>query len=198
MPSLPDLGLGRPGPYTAAQRRVIEAALPSFATHGVQGTTLQMIANAMGVTKAAVYHQFPVKEDIALAAAEEELSRVEDMLDEVEAERNPDRARALLIHRMIDQALSTRRSMSPILRDPAVVHHFADNKRFRQVMNRMSRLLTGTTDLASRITTATLLAVSSGTVTHPIVADISDEDLRVQLLRVASRLLDLPGDRDVT
>src|SRR4051812_36213755 len=91
----------RLGQHTAAQQRVIEAALPLFAAHGVQGTTLQMIADAMGVTKAAVYHQFPAKEDIALAAAEEELSRVEDMLDEAEAEPDADRARALLIHRTI-------------------------------------------------------------------------------------------------
>jgi AcrR family transcriptional regulator len=194
MPLQPDPGLSRPGHYTPAQQRVIEAALPLFGTHGVQGTSLQMIADAMGVTKAAVYHQFPAKEDIALAAAEEELSRVEDMLDEVEAEPDPDRARALLIRRIVDQALATRHSMSPILQDRSVVHYFAENKRFRQVMNRMSRLMTGSTDLASRITTATLLAVNSGTVSHPMVADISDKDLRTQLLRVATRVLDLADD----
>jgi AcrR family transcriptional regulator len=186
----------RPGDQTAAQRRVIEAALPLFAAHGVQGTTLQMIADAMGVTKAAVYHQFPVKEDIALAAAEEELSRVEDMLDEAEAEPDPARARVLLIHQSIDQALATRR-ISAVLLDRSVVPHFRDSARLRQVMNRMSRLLTGGSDVQSRMTTATLLAVCSGTATHPMVADVSDEDLRSQLLRVASRLLDLPEDWDV-
>jgi AcrR family transcriptional regulator len=30
----------------------------------VSGTSLQMIAGAMGVTKAAVYHQFKTKEEI--------------------------------------------------------------------------------------------------------------------------------------
>jgi AcrR family transcriptional regulator len=197
MPPVPDPGLSRPGHYTAAQTRVIEAALPLFGTHGVKGTTLQMIADAMGVTKAAVYHQFPAKEDIALAAADEELSQVEDMLDEVEAEPDSDRARVLLIHRMIDQALASRHSMSPILQDRNVVQHFAEDKRFRQVMNRMSRLMTGSTDLESRITTAIVLAVNSGTVTHPMVADITDKDLRTQLLRVATRLLDLPDGQHI-
>jgi AcrR family transcriptional regulator len=42
---------------TAAQGRIIAAALELFARNGVGGTSLQMIADAIGVTKAAVYHQ---------------------------------------------------------------------------------------------------------------------------------------------
>jgi hypothetical protein len=35
---------------------------------GVGGTSLQMIADAIGVTKAAVYHQFNTNEEIVVAA----------------------------------------------------------------------------------------------------------------------------------
>ena len=34
--------------------RLLETALELFTTHGVEGTSLQMIADALGVTKAAV------------------------------------------------------------------------------------------------------------------------------------------------
>jgi len=34
-----------------------------------------MIADAIGVTKAAVYHHFNTKEEIVIAAAEDELAR---------------------------------------------------------------------------------------------------------------------------
>ena len=51
-------------PLSAAQGRVIDAALDLFAEHGVGGTSLQMIADEIGVTKAAVYHQFKTKEQI--------------------------------------------------------------------------------------------------------------------------------------
>ena len=50
-----------------AQRRTIDVALELFADHGVGGTSLQMIADALGVTKAAVYHQFRTKDEIVLA-----------------------------------------------------------------------------------------------------------------------------------
>ena len=36
--------------YTAAQTRIIDAALALFAEHGISGTSLQMIADAIGVT----------------------------------------------------------------------------------------------------------------------------------------------------
>jgi AcrR family transcriptional regulator len=55
------------GPPGRARQRVLDAALELFAEHGVSGTSLQMIADRLGLTKAAVYHQFPAKEDIAVA-----------------------------------------------------------------------------------------------------------------------------------
>jgi AcrR family transcriptional regulator len=52
---------------TAAQTRILSAALDLFADHGVSGTSLQMIADAVGVTKAAVYHKFKTKEEVVIA-----------------------------------------------------------------------------------------------------------------------------------
>ena len=84
-----DVGKSR---TTAAQARIINAALELFARHGVGGTSLQMIADAVGVTKAAVYHQFNTKDEIILAAAEDELARLEAVVAAAERtfeERGP-------------------------------------------------------------------------------------------------------------
>ena len=48
----------RSTPRSPAQARVVTAAAALFAERGVGGTSLQMIADANGVTKAAVYNQF--------------------------------------------------------------------------------------------------------------------------------------------
>jgi AcrR family transcriptional regulator len=63
-------------PRSPAKARVVAAAAALFAEHGVGGTSLQMIADAIGVTKAAVYYQFNSKEEIVIAAAEDELARM--------------------------------------------------------------------------------------------------------------------------
>ena len=53
-------------PRTAAQTRVMLAALDLFAVHGVCGTSLQMIADAMGMPKVAAYQQFKTEDEIAV------------------------------------------------------------------------------------------------------------------------------------
>ncbi len=75
-------------PRSAAQTRIITAALDLFAEHGVNGTSLQMIADAVGVTKAAIYHQFKTKDEIVIAAVEVELVKLEAALDAAEAEES--------------------------------------------------------------------------------------------------------------
>ena len=71
--------------FTAAQTRVVDAALALFAEHGVSGTSLQMIADAIGVTKAAVYHQYNTKDEIVLAVAQVVLARLDAAVTSAEA-----------------------------------------------------------------------------------------------------------------
>ena len=176
---------------TAAQNRVVTAALELFARNGVGGTSLQMIADEIGVTKAAVYHQYNTKDEIVLAAAEAELARLEAVLSEAEAAGSRRKARAALVAGIVDLAVEGRRTVGSILNDPVIVGFFADHRMFRDVMIRLRRLLVGDdTGPEARVQTAILLAAISGAVMHPFVADLDDEVLRAQLLRMAERLLE--------
>jgi AcrR family transcriptional regulator len=180
-------------PPTRAQARIIAAALDLFARHGVGGTSLQMIANAVGVTKAAVYHQYKTKDEIVVAAAEAELARLQGVLAVAEAEPTPSRARERLVVGMVDRAIDVRHTASSILGDPVVVRFFGEHEPFRQVMQRMARVLQGDdTRREARVQTAVFMAAISGAVIHPLVADLDDDTLRDELLRLANRLL-APG-----
>ena len=64
--------------YSVPRTRVLDAAWDLFADHGVSGTSLQMIADAVGITKAAVYHQFRTKDHIVIAVTERELGKLTD------------------------------------------------------------------------------------------------------------------------
>jgi AcrR family transcriptional regulator len=177
-------------PLSAAQARIIGAALDLFARNGVGGTSLQMIADSIGVTKAAVYHQYNTKDEIVLAAAEAELARLEAVVDAAEAEPSRRRARDALVTGMVDLAVAHRHTVGTILNDPIIVHFFADHDSFRHVMDRMSRVLMGgNVGHEARISTAMLTAAISGTVTHPLVTGLDDETLRSHLEQLARRLL---------
>jgi AcrR family transcriptional regulator len=164
-----------------------------FARQGVGGTSLQMIADEIGVTKAAVYHQYKSKDEIVLAAAESELRRLEAVIDVAESESSPKRARDSLLAGIVNLAVDRGRTTSTILSDPVIVGFFADHDEFRDVMHRLRHILIGDdTAPEARVRTAMLIAAISGAVMHPFVADLDDEMVRTELLRLARRFLSLP------
>src|SRR5262249_29176986 len=124
--------------YTAAQTRVIEAAVDLFAEHGISGTSLQMIADALGVTKAAVYHQYNTKEEIILAVAQVVLARLAAAVTAAESERSRPRAREVLITGMIDLAVERRRMAGILQRDPVMLRFLENHESFRHVMARVN------------------------------------------------------------
>jgi AcrR family transcriptional regulator len=194
----PSSGSGpAPTSYSAAQRRVVDAAVELFAEHGVGGTSLQMIADSIGVTKAAVYHQFRTKEEIVMAVAEAELARVEAALEAAEAEPTRAQAREVLVARIVDLAVERRRMESTLLGDPVIVRYFADHEPFRQVMDRLYRLLASDdAGRDDRVPAAMLTAAIGGAVMHPLVTDLDDDTLRAQLLHLARRFLEMPDPPD--
>jgi AcrR family transcriptional regulator len=178
--------------YTPAQTRVIEAALALFAEHGIAGTSLQMIADAIGVTKAAVYHQYNTKDEIVLAVAEVVLTRLQAAVTAAEAERSLARAREVLIAEMTDLAVEQRRMASVLQRDPVMLRFLEEHEPFRRVMQRVNRVLMGgASDDRGRVLAATLAAAIAGAVIHPLVLDVGDESLRSHLLRQVRKLLPL-------
>ena len=178
---------------SAAQTRIVNAAIDLFAEHGVGGTSLQMIADVIGVTKAAVYHQFKTKDEIVVATAEAELARVEAALDAAEAEPSRDRAREVLVTRMVDLAVERRRMESALVGDPVLNRFFAGHEPFKRVMARLYRLLMGDdAGPEAGLAAAMLTAAIGGAVMHPLVADLDDDALRTQLVQLARRFLDLP------
>lgn len=177
---------------TDAQRRVVAAALKLFAEQGVGGTSLRMIAGELGVTVAAVYHQYNTKNDIIVAALESELFRLKAVVDAAEAESTAELARDSLITGMVDLTLGGGRRLSAVLSDPITTKTFSHHAGFRDLVQRIRRLLFGNGSKA-RIRTTTFIAAINGAATHPLLATSDDEILRRELLYMAYQLLPAAG-----
>jgi len=187
----PGLPVAVPG--SPARQRIVSAAIQLFAERGVGGTSLQMIADAVGVTKAAVYHQFKAKEEIVIAVAEAELARLEAVLDGVQAEPDPALARELLLARIVDLAIERRHMESVLTSDPVLNRFFAAYEPFLQVMDRFYLMLLGEVSPETRLEGGMLTAAIGGAVMHPMARGFDDDELRSQLLRLARRFLGIPG-----
>jgi AcrR family transcriptional regulator len=178
--------------FTAPQTRIIEAALVLFAEHGVSGTSLQMIANAIGVSKAAVYQQYNTKDEIILAVAHVVLARLDAAATAAEAKRSRARAREVLIAEMIELAVESRRMASILQQDPVMLRFLDEHEPFRRVMERVNHLMMGgASDPQARVRAAMIIAGIGGAVIHPLVLDLDDETVRSQLLKQARKLLPL-------
>lgn len=178
--------------YSDAKTRIVEAALVLFGEHGIGGTSLQMIADEVGVTKAAVYHQYRTKDGIILAVAQVILARLEAAVTRAEAERSRSRARQVLIGGMIDLAVERRRWAGVLQRDPVMLRFLEENEPFRRVMERVNRLLMAAdSGPRARVQAAMIAAGIAGAVIHPLVLDLDDEALRSHLQQQVRKLLPL-------
>lgn len=118
---------------TDASAPIVEAATRLFAAHGFDGTTVQDVADAVGLTKPAILHHFPSKEHLRQAVLEGILThwnqtlprlllkataseaRFDAVFDELFAffASDPDRAR-VLVREGLDRPEETKR----LLRGP--------------------------------------------------------------------------------
>src|SRR3954451_6571992 len=175
----------RPG---TARERLLAAALDLFAEHGVSGTSLQMIADRLGVTKAAVYHQFATKDEIVLAVVEPALDRLAQICDTAEAERGQAARRDAALAGVVDVVVTYRRVTSTLSFDPVVLRLVRSHHGLR-ALQRIRRLLDGTApDAASRVRIAVLSGGLMMAGPDPPVAGLDDEDFRDHLLSAARRI----------
>src|SRR3954470_5333053 len=59
---------------------ILEAALEVFAEQGYEKASLRMIAERLGVTKAALYYHFSTKEEIVLSLLESVVEPIERLI----------------------------------------------------------------------------------------------------------------------
>jgi AcrR family transcriptional regulator len=174
------------------QQRILTAALDLIGAHGVSGTSLQMIADAIGVTKAAVYHQYKSKSEIVIAVTENELAILEDALIAAEAHQRRQQARRTLLIQLIDLAVTRRKWVGTLTSDPVIIRILGEHPPFLRFMSRLyGVLLDERDDTQARVAAAIMSAAIAGSVVNPMVSDLDDEVLRTNLIELIPRLLEL-------
>jgi AcrR family transcriptional regulator len=174
-----------------ARERVLAAAVELFAEHGVSGTSLQMIADRMGVTKAAVYHQFPTKEEIVLAVIGPALARLAEIADAAERQRTRPARLETVLTGLVDLVVEHRRLAAILQFDPMVERIVRAHPSVSST-ERLRALLTGGDGGAEAAIGAAM--VSGGLVFAPLdpaLAGVGDEELRGHLMTMGRHVLRL-------
>ncbi|MAR90338.1 MAG: helix-turn-helix domain-containing protein [Pseudomonadota bacterium] len=172
-----------------AKLRILDAARRLFSVHGVGGTSLQMIADEVGVSKAAVYHQYPAKEDIVYAVGEQVNMALAAITAAALQENGIRRQRQFLISRLIELAVASRQISGALQHDPHLLRLFREQKPFRKVMDELNAVLLGPAPSAEdKVTVATMVTGIAGAVMHPLCDDVDSETLKAQLYKLTTKL----------
>ncbi|PSL05311.1 TetR family transcriptional regulator [Haloactinopolyspora alba] len=183
---------GRAGTDTAACIR--EVALDLFSRQGYERSTLREIADALGISKAAVYYHYRTKveilDDLLRPSVEGEESIISDA--EADASALADAAhRRALVERYVDLLLANRRVTTYALNDLAGIANSTHLERMRHNDARLVSLLAnGDLSVQQRVRTAAAMGAMVAVLALP---DVPEDVLRRELLAVVREVLDLPA-----
>jgi AcrR family transcriptional regulator len=180
-------------PRGLARERVLAAAVALFAEYGVHGTSLKMIADRIGVGKAAVYYQFQSTNDIALQVIRPSIDDVARVITIAEGLPDWEAQRAVAVSGLVEIAVRHRHLAVVFQGDPAIEKIVLGNPEFKVVADRFRELLEGPgRDTARRVAFAVFFAGVGRAAADPELADLDDVELHRTLLDTSYRIMGAP------
>jgi len=172
------------------RQQILETAQRLFTELGYDATSLQMIADEMGLTKAAVYYHFHAKSDILHETLMPGIQRVEALLDEAETMRGRRARIEHLVSGLADFLVRNRHYAVMASNDPAAKRNKHDDES-AAMRRRVQCLFYGENPTgAERISLHAALCIPDSL---PNLVDLTDEELREALQTTMLRILRVPS-----
>jgi AcrR family transcriptional regulator len=172
------------------RQQILETAQEMFAELGYDATSLQMIADKMGLTKAAVYYHFRAKSDILHAIMMPGVHRIEALLDEAATMRGRRARITHVISGLVDFLVSHRRYAVTAADDPAAKRHKLDRESAAQQKRVLTLFFGDHPTAAERVSFQAVLRLPESL---PYLVDLSDDELREALQSTMLRILRVPS-----
>jgi len=170
--------------------RLHDAALKLFRRHGISDTTLQMIADDLGVTKAAVYYHYKSKDELVVGVVSPFLERFQQVVELAEAQRGRRAQVDVALTGFADLSVSAREVYSVLTGDPSIQQLRQLSPGFAEARSRAFDILAGPDPAPqTRIRVRLLLSGMADSLNDPVVAELGDHELRSLLVETGHRLL---------
>lgn len=166
---------------------MLDTALDLFSQHGFDGTSLQLIADRLGVTKAAVYYHFHTKDEILAALVDPSFDELEQLAADSAAAR-PSARREDWLARYIDYLLGHRAVTQYLSQDIAALTRPIVWERAQLLSGKIESLVTGDPHgaRAQLWGSAVLRGLIGAVLSSP---DADDEWLRIELNEIGHQLI---------
>ncbi|MCG5433970.1 TetR/AcrR family transcriptional regulator [Mycobacterium sp. MYCO198283] len=184
---------GAPDTRQDTRQRLIAVAVDLFTRHSFAGTSLQMIADEMGLTKAAIYHHFRTREQLLNAVLEPVFAELREIVDAAAGRRTAGARAEAVLRGYVELAVRHRALVAVLAGDPSVADALGAQADRRALIERQLCLLAGA-DPAGMVKASFVLAGISGAC-RPRFGAPDDDELRAQLLDAGRRALGLRSPR---
>jgi AcrR family transcriptional regulator len=178
----------------ATRRRMLTTAMKLFSQYSFAGTSLQMIADELDLTKAAIYYHFRTREHLLLALMQPILDQVRTVVETAEGRRGA-RARAEAMVYGYAGVVARNRSLAAItVFDPSVRSALRGHPDWDAVIDRQLTLLTQAgPPLSGGINASVVMTGLAGAASSAEARALDDDELHAELVAVGRRILDLSG-----
>jgi AcrR family transcriptional regulator len=171
------------------RQQILETAQRLFIDLGYDATSLQMIADELGLTKAAVYYHFRAKSDILHAATKPGVQRLEALLDEAAAIRGRRARMEHVVEGFVDFLVQHRLYASMTSTDPAAKRNDLDSTSNSLAQRALTLIFGDHPTGAERLAFSMLFFIPQ---CLPELADLTDEELRQALQTTILHMLRVP------
>lgn len=180
----------------STRQRILDIALSLFAQRSFAGTSLQMIADELGVTKAAVYHHFHTREELLSALAKPALDEMRVVVEAATALRTPHARAEYMLTGFVELAVRHRKLTAILSSDQAIAQLLRTQAHFEDVVERPLALLgEAVPGPAGRISATIALAGIANTAGGDLLTDLDDGTMRRYLTEAGRRVLGLRAPR---
>ena len=125
------------------RQRLIDVAVELFTRHSFAGTSLQMIADEMGFTKAAIYYHFRTREELLGAVIGPMSAQLSDVIAAAEALSTANARADHMLRGYAELAVANRALVSVLACDPSVTTLLREQPDWADLINRQLALLAG-------------------------------------------------------
>jgi AcrR family transcriptional regulator len=171
------------------RQQILETAERLFVDRGYDATSLQMIADEMGLTKAAVYYHFRAKVDIRHEIMRSRVEQLRTLLDEAAAIRGRRARVEHVVNGFVDFFVESRQYPMTST-DPAAKREKLDEEPLSLRRRALALIFGDRPTAAERLA---FMAVSSIPGYLPELADLTDEELREALRTTMLHILRVPS-----
>lgn len=174
------------------RERVLDAALELFSERGVAATSLQAIADHLGITKAAIYHHFPAKDQMVVEVLRAGLEQLDEVVAAALATDDAALRVDIVVRGLADIMVAHRPRYSIMMGDPAVGQVLAADPHTATTFKDMIASLHGPHPTAERRLAVAYFLAACNAPAQPALREqstVSDEAIHESIVALGRHLL---------